>query len=299
VSAGQTAATQTAAVAPAPRVEGPWIRARRRFVRNRLAVVSLILLAAIHAASAAGPSLIGQSAFDVDPMATLRAPGPEHPLGTDESGRDVAARLLYGGRVSLAVGIVSVLISVTLGTVVGALAGYFGGTTDSVLMRTTDGFMALPTFFLLLVILAVFGGSLSSVIVVIGITSWMALARLVRGEFLRWKAQDFVEAARALGVRDAIIMWRHLLPHTLPSVIVTATLGVAFAILTESAISYLGLGIQLPIPSWGNMLSNSQNYLYTAPLLAVYPGTMILVTVLAYNFLGNGLRDALDPQRGA
>lgn len=283
----------------APRVDTPWIRARQRFARNRLAVVSLIVLAAIHAASVAGPSLVGQSAFEVDPLATLRPPGSGHPLGTDESGRDVAARLLYGGRVSLAVGIVSVLISVTLGTLVGALAGYFGGTIDSILMRTTDGFMALPTFFLLLVILAVFGGSLVSVIVVIGITSWMALARLVRGEFLRWKAQDFVEAARALGVKDAVIMWRHLLPHTLPSVIVTAALGVAFAILTESAISYLGLGIQLPIPSWGNMLSNSQNYLYTAPLLAVYPGTMILITVLAYNFLGNGLRDALDPQRGS
>jgi len=289
---------QTAALAPVPRVDTPWIRARRRFARNRLAVVSLFLLVAFHLASAAGPALMRQSPFEVDPLAALHPPDPDHPLGTDESGRDVLARLLYGGRVSLAVGVVSVLISVTLGTVVGALSGYFGGSTDSILMRLTDGFMALPTFFLLLVILAVFGGSLVSVIVVIGITSWMALARLVRGEFLRWKAQDFVEAARALGVKDGMIMWRHLLPHTLPSVIVTATLGVAFAILTESAISYLGLGIQLPIPSWGNMLSNSQNYLYTAPLLAVYPGTMILVTVLAYNFLGNGLRDALDPQRG-
>ncbi len=289
---------QTVALAPAPRVETPWIRARRRFARNRLAVISLVLLVVIHLASAAGPLVIAQSPFEVDPLAALRPPSPGHPLGTDESGRDVLARLLYGGRVSLAVGVVSVLLSVTLGTIVGAVSGYFGGATDSVLMRLTDGFMALPTFFLLLVILAVFGGSVVSVVVVIGITSWMSLARLVRGEFLRWKAQDFVEAARALGVKDFIIMWRHLLPHTLPSIIVTATLGVAFAILTESAISYLGLGIQLPIPSWGNMLSNSQNYLYTAPLLAVYPGTMILVTVLAYNFLGNGLRDALDPQRG-
>ncbi len=289
---------QTIALAPAPGVDTPWVRARRRFSRNRLAVISLAALLVIHLGSAAGPVVLPQSPFEVDPLATLRPPGSGHLLGTDESGRDVLARLLYGGRVSLAVGVVSVLISVTLGTIVGALSGYFGGSTDSVLMRLTDGFMALPTFFLLLVILAVFGGSLVSVIVVIGITSWMNLARLVRGEFLRWKAQDFVEAARALGVKDVIIMWRHLLPHTLPSVIVTATLGVAFAILTESAISYLGLGIQLPIPSWGNMLSNSQNYLYTAPLLAVYPGTMILVTVLAYNFLGNGLRDALDPQRG-
>ena len=287
----------TAALAPAPRIDTPWIRARRRFVRHRLAVLSLVVLVAIHAASILGPAVIPQSPFDVDPLGTLRPSGPGHPLGTDESGRDVLARLLYGGRVSLAVGLVSVLLSVTLGTIVGAVSGYFGGAVDSVLMRLTDGFMALPTFFLLLVILAVFGGSLVSVVVVIGITSWMNLARLVRGEFLRWKAQDFVEAARALGVKDGMIMWRHLLPHTLPSIIVTATLGVAFAILTESAVSYLGLGIQLPIPSWGNMLSNSQNYLWTAPWLAVYPGVMILVTVLGYNFLGNGLRDALDPQR--
>ncbi|MGQ0571823.1 MAG: ABC transporter permease [Armatimonadota bacterium] len=289
----------TVARAPVTGVDSPWVRARRRFGRNRLAVVSLIALAVIHLASAAGPAVIPQSPFEVDPLRTLRPPGPGHPLGTDESGRDVLARLLYGGRVSLAVGIVSVLLSVTLGTIVGAIAGYFGSATDSVLMRLTDGFMALPTFFLLLVILAVFGGSLWSVIVVIGITSWMNLGRLVRGEFLRWKAQDFVEAARALGVRDAAIMWRHLLPHTLPSIIVTATLGVAFAILTESAVSYLGMGIQLPIPSWGNMLSNAQNYIYSQPLLAVYPGVMILITVLAYNFLGNGLRDALDPRRGA
>lgn len=278
-------------------VETPWVRARRRFARNRMAVISLVVLVCIHLASVLGPLVAPQSPFRVDPLRTLEAPGPGHPLGTDESGRDVLARLLYGGRVSLAVGLVSVLLSITLGTVVGAVSGYFGGPIDSALMRITDGFMALPTFFLLLVILAVFGGSLASVVVVIGITSWMNLARLVRGEFLRWKAQDFVEAARALGVRDRIIMWRHLLPHTLPSIIVTATLGVAFAILTESAISYLGLGIQLPIPSWGNMLSNSQNYLWTAPLLAIYPGVMILVTVLAYNFFGNGLRDALDPQR--
>jgi peptide/nickel transport system permease protein len=281
-----------------PAVESPWRRARGRFIRNRLAVISLVLLAAIHLASALGPALIPQSAFEVDPLGTLRPPGDGHPLGTDESGRDVLARLLYGGRVSLAVGLVSVLLSVTLGTIVGAIAGYFGGAADSILMRVTDGFMALPTFFLLLVILAVFGGSLGSVIVVIGVTSWMNLSRLVRGEFLRWKAQDFVEAARALGVQDSLIMWKHLLPHTIPSIIVTAALGVAFAILTESAVSYLGMGIQLPIPSWGNMLSNAQNYIWTAPLLAVYPGAMILVTVLAYNFMGNGLRDALDPRRG-
>ncbi len=274
-----------------------WLRAGRRFTRNRLAVAGLALLIVIHAAAFAGPLIVARSPYAVDPLHTLEPADPGHPLGTDESGRDVMARLLTGGRISLTVGLVSVLLSVAIGIAVGAVSGYFGGLADAVLMRLTDGFLALPTFFLLLVILAVFGGSLTSVIVVIGITSWMSLARLVRAEFLRWKAHDFVEAARAVGVTDRAIMWRHLLPHTLPSVIVTAALGVAFAILTESAISYLGVGIQLPIPSWGNMLSNAQSYLMSAPWLAIYPGVMILVTVLAYNFLGNGLRDALDPQR--
>lgn len=290
----------TAAPAVVSRLPGtapPWIRACRRFARNRLALAGAGLLIVIHGAAFAGPLVVAQSPYTVDPLHTLEPPVPGHPLGTDENGRDVMARLMTGGRISLTVGFVSVLLSVAIGIAVGAPSGFFGGFADAVLMRLTDGFLALPTFFLLLVILAVFGGSLPSVIVVIGITSWMTLARLVRAEFLRWKSQDFVEAARALGVTDRAIMWRHLLPHTLPSVIVTAALGVAFAILTESAISYLGVGIQLPIPSWGNMLSNAQNYLMSAPWLAVYPGVMILVTVLAYNFAGNGLRDAFDPQR--
>jgi len=280
-----------------PHTPAAWRRAARRFARNRLSVVGLGVLLAIHLAAWLGPVVVAQSPYAVDPLHTLEPPNPAHPLGTDENGRDVLARLLYGARISLTVGVVAVLLTIAIGTAVGAVSGYFGGPADAALMRLTDGFLALPTFFLLLVILAVFGGSISSVIVVIGITSWMNLARLVRAEFLRWKAQDFVEAARALGVRDRAIIWRHLLPHTVPSIVVTAVLGVAFAILTESAISYLGLGIQLPVPSWGNMLSNAQNYLMTAPWLAVYPGVMIFLVVLAYNFLGNGLRDALDPQR--
>ena len=272
-------------------------RARRRFTRNRMAVLGLGVLLAIHLAAWLGPAAVAQSPYTVDPLHTLEPPSATHLLGTDENGRDVLARLLYGARISLTVGLVAVLLSIVIGTAVGAASGYFGGPADAVLMRLTDGFLALPTFFLLLVILAVFGGSVGSVVVVIGITSWMSLARLVRAEFLRWKAQDFVEAARAIGVRDRAIMWRHLLPHTVPSIVVTAALGVAFAILTESALSYLGLGIQLPVPSWGNMLSNAQNYLLTAPWLAITPGAMIFLVVLAYNFVGNGLRDALDPQR--
>jgi peptide/nickel transport system permease protein len=187
-------------------------------------------------------------------------------------------------------------ISVSVGVAVGALAGYFGRWEDITLMRFTDAMMALPTLFVILAALTVFGGGPITVTIVIGLTAWMTVARVVRGEFLRWRVTEFVDAARAIGARDGRIMARHILPQVVPSIIVAATLNVAFAILTESAISYLGLGIRPPLPSWGNMLQNAQIYIWSAPSLAVYPGVLILVTVLAYNFLGDGLRDALDPR---
>lgn len=287
----------TIIAAARPSADSPRAQAWRRFVRNRAAVAGLVVLALFGAAVAAGPELLPLSPFQVDPANAFAASTGAHPLGTDESGRDVLARLLYGGRVSLLVGMVSVGLAIVIGTLLGGLSGYFGGWVDAVLMRLTDGFMAVPTFFLILVTLSLFGGSLGSVVLVIGLTSWMTVARLVRGEFLRWKTQDFVAAARALGAPDALIMVRHLLPHALPSLTVAAAQGVAFAILTESAVSYLGLGIQPPMPSWGNMLSNAQNYVWTRPVLAVYPGLAILVTVLAFHFVSNGLRDAVDPER--
>jgi len=252
-------------------------------------------LIAIHALGVLGPVVLPLDPFTTDPMAALQPPSRMHWLGTDEIGRDTLSRLIYGARVSLLVGLLSMAVAIVTGSAVGAAAGYFGGLVDTWLMRFTDAVMALPTFFLILAVVAVFGGGPVVVMLVIGLTSWMQVARIARGEYLRWRVAEFVDAARAVGASDAQIIMRHIFPQVVPSIIVTATLGVAFAILTESALSYLGLGIQPPTPSWGNMLQHAQQYLWSAPHLAVYPGLMILLTVLSYNFLGDGLRDALDP----
>ncbi len=273
-----------------------WRVAWCRLRRNPPALAALAFLAAIHLVAVLGPWMLPFDPFAADPIARLSGSSLNHPLGTDEIGRDVLARLVLGARVSLAVGFVAMVISVSVGVAFGALAGYFGGWQDMMLMRFTDAMMALPTLFVILAALAVFGGGPVTVTIVIGLTAWMPVARVVRGEFLRWRATDFVEAARAIGASDGRIMFRHILPQVVPSIIVAATLNVAFAILTESAISYLGLGIRPPLPSWGNMLQNAQIYIWSAPHLAFYPGLLILATVLAYNFLGDGLRDALDPR---
>ncbi|MDR7519301.1 MAG: ABC transporter permease [Armatimonadota bacterium] len=273
-----------------------WRTAARRLRRNPPAMTSIVFLAAIHLVAAVGVGVLPHDPFATNPLESLRAGSLQHPLGTDEVGRDVLARLVLGSRVSLAVGFVAMAISVLVGVAVGATAGYLGRWVDVVLMRFTDAMMALPTLFVVLAALAVFGGGPITATVVIGLTAWMPVARVVRGEYLRWRVSEFVDAARAVGGSDLRIMLRHILPQVVPSVIVAATLNVAFAILTESAISYLGLGIRPPLPSWGNMLQNAQIYIWSAPTLALYPGLLILMTVLAYNFLGDGLRDALDPR---
>jgi peptide/nickel transport system permease protein len=270
--------------------------ALRRLRRNPPAVAALAFLLGIHVVAAIGPWVLPLDAFTADPLSALRGPSLQHPLGTDEIGRDVLARLVLGARVSLAVGFVAMVISVAIGSVVGAVAGYTGKGVDMVLMRFTDAMLALPTLFVILAALTVFGGGPATATAVIGLTTWMPVARVVRAEYLRWRVSEFVDAARALGARDGRIILKHIFPQVVPSIIVAATLNVAFAILTESAISYLGLGIRPPLPSWGNMLQNAQVYLWSAPSLAVYPGALILLTVLAYNFLGDGLRDALDPR---
>ncbi len=273
-----------------------WRIAARRLRRNAPALAAMVFLVTVHLVAVLGPWLLPWDPFVADPITRLSGSSFQHPLGTDEIGRDVLARLVLGARVSLAVGFVAMAISVSVGIAFGALAGYFGRWEDVVLMRFTDAMMALPTLFVILAALAVFGGGPITVTVVIGLTAWMPVARVVRGEFLRWRVTEFVDAARVIGARDGRIMLRHILPQVVPSIIVAATLNVAFAILTESAISYLGLGIRPPLPSWGNMLQNAQIYIWSAPNLAVYPGLLILATVLAYNFLGDGLRDALDPR---
>jgi len=259
-----------------------------------LATASLVFLVLAHVLVFAGPFMWTVPPQQTSALEALLPPSPQHPLGTDELGRDELSRLLHGGQVTLLVGFAAMLTAIVLGVFVGATAGFYGGWADTLLMRLTDT-MTAPAFFLIVTAVVVLGPGPLTLIAVIGGTSWMQVARVIYGETLRFKAQDFVLAAEALGARRLAIVSRHVLPQTIPSVVVAATLGVGFAVLTEAAVSYLGLGIQPPTPSWGNMLQNAQQYLWTAPALAIYPGAVITLVVLAYNFLGDGLRDLLDP----
>ncbi|MDF1523408.1 MAG: ABC transporter permease [Trueperaceae bacterium] len=287
------------AVSPRTAAEAaPKGRALRAFLRHRGATVALFLLTVMTGAALLAPWIAPYDPEKINILRSLAAPSAQHWLGTDEVGRDVLSRLLFGGRVSIVVGLVAATLSVAIGVAIGGLSAYFGGLLDAVLMRFTDGMLSIPLFFFLLVVMAVFGSGLTQIVIVIALTSWMPVARIVRGEVLRVKALPYVEAAEALGARRLHVILRHLLPQTVPSVIVAATLGVANAILLESALSYLGLGIQPPIPSWGNMLQGSQAYVWSQPLLALWPGLMIFVAVMAYNALGDGIRDALDPGAG-
>jgi peptide/nickel transport system permease protein len=286
---------ETGGAAAAPRRRGrgaSW----RRFRANGLAVGSAAFLLVMYAVAAGGPLMTPYPPNAVDIMNANARPSPAHWLGTDENGRDVLARLIAGARTTMTVGLIAMVIALAIGACIGSLGGYLGGWADGVLMRFTDGMLAIPYFFLVLIVVAVFGSSLRNMLAAIGVTSWMVVARIVRGDVLRYRGLDFVLAARALGARSARILVRHIVPQALPSIIVAATFGVANAILLESALSYLGLGIQAPQASWGNMLSNAQAYVWENPLLPIYPGCLILLTVLAYNFLGDALRDALDPR---
>jgi peptide/nickel transport system permease protein len=293
MSAPGTVALEQAVAAPAAaRGAGQlW----RRFRRNRLAVAALGYLLLVHAVAALAPHLGLAEPDTMDLLSQFAPPSRDHPLGTDETGRDVLARLVWGARASLTVGLAAMLVAVVVGTTVGALAGFHGGVPEAVLMRLTDGMLTVPTFFLALLVLAVFGGSTFNVVLVIGLTGWMVVARVVRAEILRTLPQEFVVASRALGAGGARVLLRHLLPQALPSVIVAATLSVAYAVLTESALSYLGLGVQPPTPTWGNMLTGAQHYVWKKPILAVYPGAAIMLAVLSYNTLGDALSDTLDP----
>jgi len=272
-----------------------WRRRLRRFVRNRAAVLSLVILLIFAAGAVFAPALATHDPDTVDLFARLAPPSAAHYIGTDDTGRDIFSRLVFGGRITLIVGLVSAFISIMLGATLGGIAGFSGGSVDGVIMRITDGLLAIPMFFFMLMIMAVFGGGLTQIILVVGFTSWMPVARVVRGEVLRTKQLNFVEAAWALGASNPRIVASHVLPQSIPSIIVSATLGVANAILMESALSYLGLGVQPPTASWGNMLNGAQSYIFTHPSLAVWPGLLIFATVLACNSLGDGIRDALDP----
>lgn len=273
-----------------------WRMAGTRLVKNKVALVSAGFLVAMMLMALFAPLLVPHNPDAVDIMGSHESPSREHWLGTDENGRDVFSRLIVGARASMTVGLVSVVIAIAIGVTVGGVAGFVGKWADSILMRFTDGMMAIPYFFLVLIVVAVFGSSFRNIVIVIGATSWMVVARIVRSEVIKYSNYEFVTAAKSIGAPNLRILIRHVIPHTTPSIIVAATLGVANAILLESALSYLGLGIQPPTASWGNMLSNSQAYLLSNPILPLYPGLMILIVVLMFNFLGDALRDALDPQ---
>ncbi len=268
-----------------------------RFRRHRLALIALVILLIELATAAAAP--LGMSvdlALRPHPTQMLQAASSAHLLGTDEAGRDVLARLIFAGRISLTIGFLTAVFSVTAGTALGAAAGYYGGWIDALLMRFTDAMLSVPILFVLIALAVFFGPTVGTLIVVIGALSWMDLARIIRANFLSLREKEFVLSARVVGSRDLAIIVRHVLPNTLGPIIVASTLGVGNAMLSEAALSYLGLGVQPPTPSWGNMLNNAQSYFFNAPALGIFPGVMILVTVLVINFLGEGLRDSLDPR---
>lgn len=261
-----------------------------------LAGAAAILL--LIAAAAAAPWLSPADPLEQDLPGRLSPPSAVHWMGTDDLGRDVFSRILHGTRVSLSVGVVAVGLSVLIGATVGLLAGYRGGWTDGVLMRLVDVLLCFPTIFLILMVIAFLEPNILNVMAVIGLTSWMGLARLVRGESLSLREREFIQAARAVGVSQARLLFVHLLPNVISPVLVAATLGVGGAVLTESALSFLGLGVQPPVPSWGNMLTAGKDYIHVAWWLSLFPGLAILFTVMAFNMLGEGLRDVLDPRLG-
>lgn len=267
----------------------------RELARHRLAVVSLGVIAVLGLACAAAP-LLAPYEFDAIDLASIReAPSPDHLMGTDDLGRDLFTRVLYGGRVSLLIGVLSAVLATGLGAGVGVLAGFHGRWLDNLLMRVTDVAYAIPTLPLLIVLASYTEATAVSMALIIGLLSWMTTARVVRGEVLTLKETAFVEAARSLGASNARIIWRHVLPNALGPIVVGATLAVGNAIIVESSLSFLGLGVQPPTPTWGNMLMDAQATMASKPWLTVFPGLAILSTVLAVNFIGDGLQDALDP----
>lgn len=267
-----------------------------RFRKNPLSVAGLAIIASLTLAAIAAPLISPHSPTKIDVYNVLSPPDFSHPFGTDELGRDVFSRMVWGSRASLKVGFIAVGIAISIGLFIGSVAGFYGGRVDAVLMRFVDIMLAFPTFFLILAVIAVVEPSISTIMIVIGLTGWMDVARLVRAEFLTLKERDFVSAARALGAVDSRLILRHIIPNALSPVFVAATFGIAGAILTESGLSFLGLGVQPPDPSWGNMLTSGKDNITVAWWLSLFPGLAILTTVLSYNLVGEGLRDALDPR---
>ena len=267
-----------------------------RFFRDRLAVAGLVIVLSFFALSILTPVIApyDPSAIDVDSI--LLPPSAQHLFGTDDLGRDVFTRMLYGAGISLKVGFVAVGIATIIGVLLGSIAGYYGGVIDLVIMRFVDIMLCFPSFFLILAVIAFLEPSIFNIMAVIGLTSWMGITRLVRAEFLSLKERDFVLAVKAMGAKSPRIIFLHILPNAMAPVLVAATLGIASAVLVESALSFLGIGVQPPTPSWGNILTLGQSTLGVAWWLSIFPGMAILITVLGYNLLGEGIRDAIDPR---
>ncbi|MBU0672556.1 MAG: ABC transporter permease [Candidatus Margulisbacteria bacterium] len=273
-----------------------WLIRGSGMLRNKFAIFGLLVLGFFVLVAIFAPLIAPYDPGEIVESETL-PPSFAHPFGTDDLGRDILSRAIYGARISLTVGIVAVTIAILIGTLFGAFAGYFGGWVDGIVMRFVDVMLSFPSIFLILAIQAMLTPNIYNVMIVIGLTSWMGVARLVRGEFLKIRELQYVEAAKAIGCSNPRIIFRHMLPNAQAPIIVAATLGMAGAILTESALSFLGMGVQPPMPSWGNMLMDAQAYMRDAPWMAIIPGLLILVTVLSLYFVGEGLREALDPRR--
>lgn len=268
----------------------------RRFRKNKLAVIGGCLVFGLFVIAIFAPLVSPYNPDHINTNNILQSPGGKHILGTDDLGRDVLSRMIYGTRISLSVGFIAILIATLIGIILGSLSGYYGGVIDSLIMRLVDIMLSVPTFFLLLTVIALLGPSIGIVMLVIGLTGWMPVARLVRAEFLSLKTRDFVLAARSIGASDVRIIFKHILPNAMSPVYVSFILGVASAILMESGLSFLGFGVQPPTPSWGNILTAGREYMEVAWWLILFPGLAILFTCLSYYILGEGIRQALDPK---
>ncbi len=305
---GQSAAALELGSLRAKKPRSLWSDAWRQFRKHKLAVAGVFVLGFLTIATLIGPMLWTKDMSLIDFSASTQSPSLEHPMGTDDLGRDIFARILWGGRISLAVGVAAMAVAILLGTMIGAIAGFFGGFSDSVLMRLTDMFISLPSLPLLLLTIYLFRDTLRDkigpnlgpfllIVGLIGVTNWMPVARLVRASFLSVKEKEFIEAANCIGASRSSIMFKHIMPNVLGPVIVAATLAVGAAIITESTLSFLGLGFPPDVPTWGQLLNTSVNFMEIAPHMVIFPALMIFLAVLAINYVGDGLRDALDPRK--
>ncbi len=280
-----------------PNTESFTGRTLHYLLKNKLAIIGGIFVFLVFVLSVFAPWIAPFNPSRIDISSILVGPSISHPFGTDDLGRDVLSRMLWGGRISLEVGFVAVGIATIIGVILGSIAGYYGGWIDSMIMRAVDVMLSIPTIFLVLAVIAILEPSIINIMVVIGLTSWMEPARLSRAEFISLKEREFVLAARAIGAADGRIIMKHVLPNGLSPILVSATMGIGGAILIESALSFLGLGVQPPTPSWGSLLSSGKDNIEIAWWLSAFPGLAILITVLGYNLLGEGLRDAFDPRQ--